>query len=211
MLYRVYRFLRTVEHMKMACIPHDMDNSPGDGSVYFPQLVFVFNHASPHDFQPLTLRQHHSQLVDLFTGTRTSIEGNVSLVRSGLVQKGIGFPVHSTHKKAIDPAAVNFHLLPTNSSSSDNGTTFCVTRYERKNIGLNPLLCLLPSFTGHPSYQLLSETLRNQLFAMPRPSFRATPQPQFTEKEWYDFSRRTWVALKKSDLVRKYEQYLHPE
>ena len=38
--------------------------------------VFVFNHASPHDFQPLSLRQHHSQLVDLFTGTRTSIEGS---------------------------------------------------------------------------------------------------------------------------------------
>ena len=26
--------------------------------------------------------------------------------------------------------------------------------------------------------------MRNQLFAMPRPSFRVTPQQQFTEKEW---------------------------
>ena len=29
MLYVVYRFLRTVEQMKVACIPHDMDSSPG--------------------------------------------------------------------------------------------------------------------------------------------------------------------------------------
>jgi hypothetical protein len=84
----IFKFLRTVEHMKMACIPHDMDNSPGDGSVYFPQLVFVFNHASPHDFQPLTLRQHHSQLVDLFTGTRTSIEGS----SKNATQKSVDWP-----------------------------------------------------------------------------------------------------------------------
>lgn len=140
--------------------------------------------------------------------------------RSGLVQNGYGFPVHSTHKKSIDPAAVNLHLLPNNTNSSDNGTAFCVIKSDRnskytvqiplqvlvhgiqwvslvymyllstspspQDTGLNPLLRLLPSssFTGHPSYQLLSETMRNQLFAMPRPSFRATPQQQFTEKEW---------------------------
>ena len=37
--------------------------------------VFVLNHASPDDFQPLSLRRHHSLLVDLFSGTRASIEG----------------------------------------------------------------------------------------------------------------------------------------
>lgn len=54
--------------------------------------------------------------------------GNVSLSRSGLVQKGYGFPVHSTPKKSIDHAAVNFHLLPTNTSSSDSGMAFCVNK-----------------------------------------------------------------------------------
>lgn len=208
----IFKFLQTVEQMKTACVPRstiDMDTTAGDGNEYFPQLVFVMNHASPEDFQPLCLRQHHSLLLDLFTTTKTNIEGNVSLSRSGLVQNGYGFPVLSTHKDVIDPAAINFHLLPTNTSSSDGGSAFCVSKSDRNEMGLNPLLCLLPTFIGHPSYQLLSETMRNQLFAMPRPSFHATPQQQqFTEKEWYDYSRRTWVALKKSDLVSKYEQYI---
>ena len=59
--------------------------------------------------------------------------GNVSLSRSGLVQNGCGFPVHSTHKKAIDPAAVNFHLLPTNTNSSENGSAFCVPKPTRSS------------------------------------------------------------------------------
>ena len=29
--------------------------------------------------------------------------------------------------------------------------------------GLNPILSLLPHFTGHPTYQLLCETFRNQV------------------------------------------------
>lgn len=139
--------------------------------------VFVMNHATPDDFQPLCLRQYHYLLVDLFSGTKTNIEGtilwtlvktrfkvhecdwyactcrwmcqflwgvvtlqhcslstgNVSLSRSGLVQNGYGFPVHSTHKKSIDPAAVNFHLLPNNTSSSDNGSAFCVIKSDRNS------------------------------------------------------------------------------
>lgn len=48
---------------------------------------------------------------------------------------------------------------------------------------LNPVLLLLPMFTGYPSFQLLTETLRNQIFAMPRPPLRRTAQ-QLTEREW---------------------------
>ena len=50
--------------------------------------------------------------------------------------------------------------------------------------GLNPILSLLPMFTGYPSFQLLIETLRNQIFAMPRPPLRRTAQQQLTEREW---------------------------
>ena len=50
--------------------------------------------------------------------------------------------------------------------------------------GLNPILTLLPMFTGYPSFQLLIETLRNQIFAMPRPALRRTAQQQLTEREW---------------------------
>lgn len=39
--------------------------------------VFVMNHATPDDFQPLCLRQYHYLLMDLFTGTKTNIEGTV--------------------------------------------------------------------------------------------------------------------------------------
>ena len=47
---------------------------PPPPSCLFP-AVFVLNHASPNDFQPLCIRQHHSLLVDLFAGTKTNIEG----------------------------------------------------------------------------------------------------------------------------------------
>lgn len=72
------------------------------------------------------------------------------------------------------------------------------------------MLTLLTSYAGHPSYTLLSETFRNQIFSAPRsPIYRSTQQQQqLTEKEWFDYARRTWLMLKKSDLLVEYERLL---
>ena len=76
---------------------------------------------------------------------------------------------------------------------------------------LNPALKLLASYTGHPSYTLLSEAFRNQVFSSPRsPICRSTQQQQqqLTEREWFDYARRIWLMLKKSDLLTEYERLL---
>ena len=77
---------------------------------------------------------------------------------------------------------------------------------------LNPVLKLLISYTGHPSYTLLAETFRNQIFSMPRPPIcRTSPQQQqqqLTEREWFEYARRIWITLKKSDLLTEYERIL---
>jgi len=70
------------------------------------------------------------------------------------------------------------------------------------------VLRLLPSYTGHPNYTLLAETLRNQIFSLPRPPIcRNTPQQQqLTEREWFDYAKRIWMTLRKADLMSEYEQ-----
>ena len=37
-----------------------------------PSSVFVINHASPDDFQPLSLREMHSELASNFNGARST-------------------------------------------------------------------------------------------------------------------------------------------
>ena len=45
--------------------------------VDFPllSLVFVLNHASPDDFQPLSLREMHNELAANFEGAKVNIAG----------------------------------------------------------------------------------------------------------------------------------------
>lgn len=45
--------------------------------VHFPllSLVFVLNHASPDDFQPLSLREMHNELAANFEGAKVNIAG----------------------------------------------------------------------------------------------------------------------------------------
>lgn len=73
---------------------------------------------------------------------------------------------------------------------------------------LNPILKLLTAYTGHPSYTLLSEMFRNQIFCMPRSPICRSSQQQLTEREWYEYARRIWMMLKKSDLLAEYERLL---
>ena len=113
----------------------------------------------------------------------------MSLVRSGLVPVGkLIPPEHKDWSGSVKPGAtsleecnINLHLLPTNINPQDNFGSHCVKRTDREgnahsdiliphipishttDAGLNPILNLIPMYQGHPSFQLLAETLRNQV------------------------------------------------
>ena len=82
------------------------------------------------------------------------------------------------------------------------------THTHTTDINLNPVFSLLPLYTGHPSFQVLVETLRNQIFAMQRPPIRRMAQQQLTEREWFDYARRIWLTLKKANLYSEYDRIL---
>lgn len=211
----LFRFLGTAEQMKSNCLRLASDNSDGGDKKpkeYFPNLVFVLNHASADDYQPFTLKETHLLLADRFQGAKFSINGGISLYKSGIVPVGRGFPMRKASKTSddIDPVDVNLHLLPTNTSATDTFGVYTASKPDNADTNLNPILKLLASYTGHPSFTLLSETFRNQVFSMPRsPICRNTQQQQqLTEREWFDYARRSWMMLKKSELLVEYERLL---
>ncbi len=95
-------------------------------------IVFVLNHASPDDFQPFTLRETHLLLADHFQGAKFSINGGLSLLKSGIVPVGKGFPLRKGPKSNdnIDPGDVNIHLLPTNTSATDTFGIYTASKPE---------------------------------------------------------------------------------
>ena len=74
------------------------------------------------------------------------------------------------------------------------------------DLNLNPVYSLLPLYTGHPTFQVLAETLRNQIFAMPHPPIDRIAQQQLAEREWFDYARRIWLTLKKANLYSEYDR-----
>lgn len=165
----------------------------------------------------------HSILISEFHGSKVNIGGGVSLAKSGLVPIGRGFPDKRLGDK-VGPEEVNLHLLPSNPNLADTYGTYSTSHPEKSGtvrywtpcddycvppteLNLNPIFHLLTSYDGHPSFNLLSETLRNQVFGMPRPPIRKAAQ-QLTEKEWFDYARRVWLSLKKSDLISEYDRIL---
>lgn len=95
-------------------------------------LVFLLNHASPDDFQPYSLRDMHLLLTEHFQGSKVSINGGISLFKSGIIPIGRGFPLRKGPKSNdnIDPADVNLHLLPTNQSATDTFGVHVVSKPE---------------------------------------------------------------------------------
>ncbi len=151
-----------------------------------------------------------------------TIDSGVCLAKSGLVPVGRGFP----EKRPGDKTAcedVNFHLLPSNTHLTDSYGVYATSRPEKAGepllltvyclslcfteINLNPMVNLLTSYEGHPSFSLLAETLRNQVFGISRPPIRKSAA-QMTEKEWFDYAKRTWLSLKKTDLLSEYDRTL---
>jgi hypothetical protein len=219
----ILKFLWIAEKLKPYCKTIDTSDI-GDGPApdYSAQIVFVLNHATPDDFQPAALKELHSLLAENFIDSQLSVAGGMSLARSGLVPVGKLIPPSQKEwsgtvkpsNNVIEECNVNLHLLPTNTNPHDNFGAHCVERNDREDAGLNPILSLIPMYKGHPSFQLLAETFRNQIFMMPRPSIRPSrntgsvpPQPMF-ERDWYDHARRSWSTIRKSNLMSEHKNLL---
>ena len=95
-----------------------------------PSVVFVLNHASSDDFQPLSLREMHLVLSDNFQRAKVNVTGGVSLAKSGLVPIGRGFPSKKPTDR-IGPGEVNFHLLPSNPALNDTYGVYPTSRSDK--------------------------------------------------------------------------------
>lgn len=196
----VFRFIQTAESLKPSCISDSKVVNPDKSELedYYPQIVFAHNFATPDDFQPHSIKQAHSVISCAFYGSKLTIDSGVSLLNSGLIPVG-----SSSHAKEN---SINLQLFPTNQNAPDSFGPLA-SRPEKLDTGLNPVLALLPHYTGHPTFQLLSETFRNQIFAMTRPPLT---QRQMTEREWFDNASKTWTYIKKSNqvLLEEYNKLL---
>ena len=96
--------------------------------------VFVLNHASPDDFQPFTLRDLHTLIAKSFLSSKLQVASGVSLFSSGIIPTGCGFLPIKSYKKAddVNPADINLHLLPSNSSLADSYGVHTTTRPEKQ-------------------------------------------------------------------------------
>ena len=99
--------------------------------------MFVLNHASPDDYQPFSLRETHLLLADSFQGAKFNMSGGISLYKSGIVPVGKGFQLRKSsgtkntdNNNSIDPAEVNLHLLPTNTSATDTFGVYTASKPE---------------------------------------------------------------------------------
>ena len=99
---------------------------------FYVYVAFLLNHASPDHFQPYSIRDAHILLADQFQGAKFSVNGGISLYKSGVVPVGKGFPLRKGPKSNdnIDPADVSFHLLPTNQNATDNFSVYTAAKPE---------------------------------------------------------------------------------
>ena len=71
-------------------------------------------------------------LAESFQGAKFSVNGGISLYKSGIVPTGRSFPTKKGPKSNdnINPADVNLHLLPTNQSANDNFGVYAASKPE---------------------------------------------------------------------------------
>lgn len=71
----------------------------------------------------------------------SSAPGGVSLAKSGIVPIGRGFPQCKPGRiqEELDQGEVNLHLLPTNSSSTENYGAHCTSRPEKEGTTIRTL------------------------------------------------------------------------
>ncbi|KXJ23158.1 protein SMG9 [Exaiptasia diaphana] len=182
------RLLRSAEMLKPSSVPHSSSHESSSGSNaadnaedHYPEVVFVYNKATREDFHPENINAVHNVTSTLFQHSRLKLRSGMSMLGSGIL------PFNNLLSSCDD---VNLHLIPayegaTNGHYTGNG--------------------ILPSYKGYPEFELVIQTLRNQVFSTHR---HPLTQHNLTEKNWFHYAARSWDTIRKSSLISEYNRLL---
>ncbi|EDV29214.1 uncharacterized protein TRIADDRAFT_51276 [Trichoplax adhaerens] len=131
-----------------------------------PNIVFVYNRACEKDYHPDCLNSMLSVTEELFRHSRLRYRGSVSQFQFEVVNAtGIS-------KSLTD---INIFLLPIYDCNEKESDKFDTASAENPNSSPTNL------YMGHPNYDVLYQSLENQILAIPRDSFSNS----LTERGWY--------------------------
>ncbi|XP_065830391.1 nonsense-mediated mRNA decay factor SMG9-like [Oscarella lobularis] len=200
-----FRLLRAVQMMNCVSdnfVPQSVRQSTNEpGEKVAPHILFLYNNAGRELFRPTGLTRLHKFIYgqmaeeDDEDNDQSKLKwcSGVSLLNSGTLTFAKEDLTSELSGKEID---CNLFLLPHSS-------------HEKEERSLDSVLTsssLLPGYIGYPSYHLLGEALRNNLFHLPRRSFQRNTS--FTESHWFHYAGRCWTAIKKASIFAEYAQYL---
>ncbi|XP_062499749.1 nonsense-mediated mRNA decay factor SMG9-like [Corticium candelabrum] len=191
---QLFRFLETAEMLKptgLSAVTPPGQRQAGSQLTdvqedFVPHVVFVYNKANGTDFQRERVAFLH-QAVDMESSrlTKLTTSSGASMMTSGILP-------FSINEIQVSNADLNLFLFP-KSSQLDK---------EVKNGG--SFLLSIPHYKGHPSFHLLAETFRNQIFHLSGSRF--IKQPPLTERQWFRFAARCWSTIKKSSQFTDFKK-----
>lgn len=180
----VLRLLKTAEMLKPSSTSHTSHESSGLGSPdesdeNYPNLVFVYNKATREDFHHENLSSMHYATSTLFQHSRLKLQSGISLLSSSLMP---------------------YRTLLT---SCDDMNIFVVPLYQPHRG--NGMCTKSPTYQGHPSFDVVLHSLRNQVFSVHR---HLLTHHSLTERNWFHFAARSWETVRKSSLISEYNRLL---
>ncbi|XP_031562483.1 protein SMG9-like [Actinia tenebrosa] len=178
------RLLRSAEMLKPSSVPHSHESSGSSASDnaedHYPEVVFVYNKATREDYEPENVSAMHAVTTSLFQHSRLKLHSGLSLVGSGLLP----------YSSLMSCDNINIHLIPA---------------YEGQTNGHHSGNGIMPSYKGFPSFELVLQALRNQVFSTHR---HPLTQHTLTEKNWFHHAARSWETIRKSSLITEYNRLL---
>lgn len=183
------KFLKTAEMLKPSTVVHSIQDgstssSSEDLDEYFPHLAFVYNRCGKEMFDADNLESMCLVTDQLFEHSRLKTQGSASMLRANLLPCCKLKPFYDYHN-------LNLFLLPEQDEND--------ARSEKEGPKL------ITTYYGHPSFNSLVSSLRNQLASMPRQHLTHHP---LTERTWFHYAARTWDTVKKSPLLAEYQRLL---
>lgn len=177
------RFLQTSEMLKPSTPSTSHDSSQGqeENADYFPNVVFILNKANRDDFSIVSHKSMQYTLKKAFDTSKLNISEGVTMADGKLIP--------GLNEKTVN-LDVNLFLLP---NMNDIKTEDAAST-------------LLPDYRGYPSFENLINSLRQQIYYMPREQLT---HATLSEKNWFHYAARTWDAVKKSQLMAEYNRLLH--
>lgn len=178
----IMRLLKTAEMLKPSSTSHathESSGSPEDSDEQYPNIVFVYNKAAREDF-------HHENLSSMLCVTSTMFQHSRLKLNSGISLLSSSLMPYRTLPTSYDD--MNIYLLPLYQPHSGNG--ICTKS---------------PIYHGNPSFEMVLQALRNQIFSAHR---HLLTHHSLTERNWFHFAARSWETVRKSSLISEYNRLL---